>query len=282
MNIAFFGASITQQKSGYVHCFKELNPDHNIQQHGYGGMYITDAGICFADQVVSEKPNYCFLDWFSPACYRPPEKIDQYLDAIVEKLLEINCCPIFLFFYRQQMDPGWFEMFDYLKRYASQYNINYVDLSRLTNPDQYLRDGIHTNLLGSAEYAQIIHNNFHAMSFTKTDISLKKNKYSNILSIDTSITATTYIKLISDGFSSIVGVLQKIGLYTDDIVYIYNSKEYPILLKDKWSSQYERPTIKLSIDYFSGEIIIKIPEGKQLVWEKIFYTGDSIRIIDYK
>jgi hypothetical protein len=120
------------------------------------------------------------------------------------------------------------------------------------------------------------------MNFIQKNIRPKQNKYSIILSIDSNIIATKYIKLISYGSSSIVGVLQKIGLYTEDVSYTYANKEYSIPLKDKWSLQYERPTIKLGIDNFSGEIIIKIPEGNQLIWERLFYIGDSIKIIDYK
>ncbi len=282
MNISFFGASITQQKTGYVHSFKELNPTYNIQQFGYGGMYITDAGICFIDDVIYQKPDYCFIDWFSPACYRPPEKIEEYLDAIVEKLLNINCHVIFLFFYRKQMDPGWFQMFDYLKKYANQYNIVCYDLSNLSDPDQYLRDNIHTNSLGSEKYGKIINNNFHSTIFTKNRAIPKKNKYSTILNINTNIVATKYIKLISLGQSSIIGVLQKIGLYTEDVSYVYNNEKHLISLKDKWSLQYERSTIKISINNFCEEIIIQIPEGKQLIWEKLFYTGDRIQITDYE
>ena len=184
MNIAFFGASITQQKSGYVHWFKKLNPNYNIQQFGYGSMYITDAGICFIDDVIAQKPDYCFLDWFSPACYRPPEKINEYLDVIVEKLFNINCRIIFLFFYRKQMDPGWFVMFDYLKEYASNYGINYIDLSKLEEADQYLRDTIHTNDLGSKKYGEIINATFHSMKFKDDNISPKSNKWNNIFYIN--------------------------------------------------------------------------------------------------
>jgi hypothetical protein len=39
--------------------------------------------------------------------------------------------------------------------------------------------------------------------------------------------------------------------------------------------------IKLHLDAFREELLIKIPEGSKLVLEKIFYTGDDISIIDY-
>lgn len=282
MKIAFFGASITQQKSGYVSRFKELNPNFEINQFGYGGMYITDAGVCFIDEVVSTKPEYCFLDWFSPACYRPPEKIKDYLDTIVGKLLDIDCCPIFLFFYRQKMDPGWFEMFDYLKAYAKQYNINHIDLSKLPDANKYLRDSIHTNELGGKKYGEIINQEFHSMLFKESHTKPKQTRFRKIHSLSTPITATQYINLKSDGCSSIIGILQNIGLYTDDVKCFNQNREYVISLKDQWSEKYERSTIKFAFDNFYGDLSIKIPDNKKLVWEKIFYIDDIIQIIDYK
>jgi len=281
MKIAFFGASITQQKTGYVSVFKELNKNYDIQQFGYGGMYITDAGICFIDDVVSEKPDYCFLDWFSPACYRPPNKINEYLDVIIEKLFNINCHPIFLFLYRKQMDPGWFIMFDYLKEYASNYGIKYIDLSKLEEPDQYLRDNIHTNDLGAKKYGEIIYEKFNSMKFEDHRVSPRPNKYSNLFYINTNIEAKEYIRLKSFGCSSIVGILQKIGPYTEDVFCSNQNLMSTISLKDQWSEKYERQTIKFSVNNFCEELTIKIQKNKELKWEKLFYIGDDIKIIGY-
>jgi hypothetical protein len=278
MNTAFFGASITEQKLGYVSRFKELNPNFAINQFGYGSMYITDAGVCFIDEVLSTNPEYCFLDWFSPACYRPPEKIKDYLDAIVGKLFKINCHPIFLFFYRKQMDPGWFVMFNYLKAYASQYNINCVDLSNLENPDQYLRDNIHTNEIGAKKYGDIISKEFNNMIFKNCTNSPDQNKFSRIHCLHANIVAKEQVELKSIGCSSIIGILQNVGLYTEDVMYLCEGKEYIVSLKDKWSEKYERKTMKFIVDNFCGEMTIKIPNDKKLVWEKIFYIGDSIEI----
>jgi hypothetical protein len=280
--IAFFGASITQQKTGYVHYFKELNPHFQISQFGYGSMYIQDAGICYIDDVISVSPDYCFLDWFSSACYRPPEKIKDYLDAIVQKLFSINCHPIFLFFYRKNMDNGWFTMFDYLKNYANTHNINVIDLSKIDNPDDNLRDSIHTNDLGSQYYATFINKQFHNMKFKNYTRNIQQNKFSNVLSIDINIIATEYIELNNCGLSSIIGILQKIGPYTDDVIYTSQNKSCLLKLKDEWSQRYERQTIKINIEDICGSVVIKIPEGKRLVWEKLFYIGDYIQLIDYK
>jgi hypothetical protein len=281
MSIAFFGASITQQKSGYVSRFKELNPNFIINQFGYGGMNIRDGGIIYVDEVIQSNPKYCFLDWFSPECYRPPKKIEIYLDVLVEKLLSIDCYPIFLFFYRENMDRGWFDMFEHLKSYAQKYTINTIDLSKLENASDYLRDSIHTNDLGSEKYGTIISEQFHNMAFQKTSLVPEKNRLSGISSISVKIMAKEYVKLKSSGCSSIVGILQKIGPYTDRVICYNGKEEYVVDLKDKWSERYERETIRFNIETFCGELVVRVSESKRLVWEKLFYTGDLVELVEY-
>jgi len=277
--IAFFGASITQQKTGYVHWFKNLNPDLDIYQYGYGSMYIHDAGICYIDEVIKNNPQFCFLDWFSPACYRPPEKIKDYLDAIIQKLFSIKCRPIFLFFYRKNMDNGWFTMFDYLKNYANMYCINFIDLSRIKNADDCLRDTIHTNEYGAQVYGDIINSQFHNMNFIENNKIIQQNKYSNIKCLEINQTYKHILTIHSNNESSIVGILQDIGPYTQDIDCIYNDKKVTIPVKDQWSEKYERETMKITVDKFYHALCFKIPEGSKLVIKKIFYIGDEIALI---
>lgn len=66
MLVSFFGASVTQQTNGYVDVFANLcNDKFDVKKYGYGSMHIYDAGICFINNVINDKPNYCFIDWFS-------------------------------------------------------------------------------------------------------------------------------------------------------------------------------------------------------------------------
>jgi hypothetical protein len=90
MNIVFFGASVTEQtkKSGYVPQFKQIVTDNslnfNIIQKGYGSLHLTDAGICKIDHIIENKPNICFIDWFSTHYIETnKEKLYSYLDIIV-------------------------------------------------------------------------------------------------------------------------------------------------------------------------------------------------------
>lgn len=281
-SIAFFGASITQQKTGFVHHFAKLNTDYKILQFGYGGMYIHDAGICYIDEVLSHRPNFCFLDWFSPAYYLPHQDIEQYLNVILYKLLQINCHPIFLFFYRDKLDDIWISMFQYLKKYADNHNINYIDLSHLDQPDQYLKDSIHTNDVGSMYYGNLIHTKFHHMDFSKKPIAPPTNALEFIKTISVDIEAYHHVYLKSENCSKIIGILQKIGPYTEDVECVNNNVKTVLSLKDRWSIRYERDSIKSGLDSFCGKLEIYIPSQSKILWKKIFYTGDAIAVIDYE
>jgi len=59
--ISIFGASVTQQKTGFAYKFKE-KVKHPVQVFGYGGMHLNNAAICFIDKVIETKPRYCFID----------------------------------------------------------------------------------------------------------------------------------------------------------------------------------------------------------------------------
>jgi hypothetical protein len=244
-------------------------------------MNIRDGGIIYIDEVIRSKPKYCFLDWFSPECYRPPKKIEIYLDILVEKLLSIDCYPILLFFYRKDMDRSWFEMFEHLKDYGDKYAINNIDLSKLKNASEFLRDSIHTNDLGSKKYGSIINEQFHNMTFQKSSLVPEKNEFSRISSIEVGIVAKKYVKLKSSGCSTVVGILQKVGPYTDDVICCHGDIDNIIILKDKWSERYERETIKFNVYQFCGELIIRVSESKKLVWQKLFYTGDEVELVEY-
>jgi len=281
-SIAFFGASITQQKTGYVHHFAQLNPGYRVLQFGYGGMYIHDAGICFIDSVVREKPNFCFIDWFSPRCYTPPEKIQEYLDVILMKLFSIKCKPIFLFFYRSNLDHNWLEMFQYLKSYANQYRINTVDLTHQTEPTLHLKDGIHTNDLGSKHYATIINDNFIKMHFPEFDGNISTNQWQHIEHIDTNIIAHKYIEISSEGCSQIVGIMQSVGPYSGNIYCTADDAVYTVDTSDRWSVLYERRSMKSDIKPFCHKLHVDIPDGNKAMWEQIFYIGNKITIINYE
>ena len=87
--IVFYGASVTQQRNGYVDHFAKLSKAQ-VMKLGFGGMHLNDAGICFVDKAVQTRPDICFIDWFSTAYTGLDSKSDLYIDAIAEKFLKIN------------------------------------------------------------------------------------------------------------------------------------------------------------------------------------------------
>jgi hypothetical protein len=94
--IAFYGASVTQQRNGYVNHFAKLSKA-KVVKLGFGGMHLNDAGICLVDKAVQTHSDICFIDWFSTYYIGQDGKSDLYIDAIAEKLLKIGCRVIFLF-----------------------------------------------------------------------------------------------------------------------------------------------------------------------------------------
>ena len=159
--VSFFGASVTQQKNGYVDFFAKLCEDTiNVKKYGYGSMHIYDAGISFINNVINDKPNYCFIDWFSTGFINADSYIKQFIDTIVLKLIEINCVPIFLLFDRKDMCTKILDMYNYVTDYANQNNINYISMFNNQNIDKLLRDCVHTTELGANHYGNIIYNEF--------------------------------------------------------------------------------------------------------------------------
>jgi hypothetical protein len=95
--ISFFGASVTQQQTGYVYEFTKLLLNGNVNKYGYGSMHLKDAGICFIDNALQNKPTYLFIEWFVTG--HTDTCCDVYLDTIINKCANINCVPVCLYFY---------------------------------------------------------------------------------------------------------------------------------------------------------------------------------------
>ena len=165
LKIAFFGASITEQKLGYVNEMKKKYHDKNVDifQYGYGARYITDAGILHIDNVLECKPNYCFLDWFSTLMIVDDNhNLIEYIDTIIYKFTICKCKLIFLFFPRKGMNNDRIEMFKYVQKYLHNINISYLDISSdfKENIDIILKDGVHTSEEGSQWFSVKINNYF--------------------------------------------------------------------------------------------------------------------------
>jgi len=225
-NICFYGASITKQPQGFGYFFKHLNADKNVYSIAYGGTRIMDAGICHINKIIESSPDYCFIDWFSAQMPIAPswEYLEKCIDTIVIKLLEIDCLPIFLFFFRMDsqtlrtIHPKRLELYNFIKDYCEKYNIDYIELFNdkdvlsLHEQNKLIADMAHTLPYGAKKYAEIIDKKFNERIKYK-DISKNirppKNELYDIKEYPLPVNISNSLKIYGRG--RIIGINQYVG-----------------------------------------------------------------------
>ena len=262
MSISFFGASVTIQEEGYTHFFKNLylkeHPNEHIWIHGYGSMHLFDAGIIFIDEVIQNKPMYCFIDWFSTGFIFTNSSQLIYLDTILYKLNQIKCIPIILFLDRNPMEDKRKEMFELVKKYLDQHNINYIDLVQQFDSSKILRDCIHTNSKGSELYGtyifekftNIYKNNLHP--YPLLDI-IQSNKFCSIKKLI--FKRQINKEIIFEGNGTIMGIYQSIGPHSTKCKIKETGQIIPIF--DEWC-HYDRLSIKICNMIIDGIMTIQL------------------------
>lgn len=292
--ISFFGASVTEQKTGYTYEFKKLLENNiNVSVFGYGSTHLNDAGVCLIDNVIKETPNYCFIDWFSTGFVCFNSYIYTFLNTIVYKFSQINCYLIFLFFDRNPMEENRIKMYDIVKEYCKNHNIKYIELFNNKNVSELLRDTVHTNELGSKYYANKIYEFYNNEIVNKNNIMInipEKNKYCDIKSIE--INKIIKDKIIFKGNAEIIGILQIIGLNSGIIEINNNNVITKYNLWDQWC-HYNRTNMKINL-IFENFLEINITQEKfdtslcknnDINWDsydkymdikQIFYIGELV------
>jgi GDSL-like Lipase/Acylhydrolase family len=175
--ICFYGSSITAQLHGMVTAFQENNSENfDIIRISYGGTTIEDAGICFINNVLNEKPNYCFIDWFGPT-YPVASSEDilvKCMDTFITKLIENNCIPIFLLCYRtdddfdESISRKRVVLYKFIENYCKKYKIHYIslyshpDVILLNSQGKLLADSAHVTKDGAKKYSDIIEDYFYS------------------------------------------------------------------------------------------------------------------------
>jgi len=155
--IAVFGASVTQQKSGFAARLRE-QLDETVMVFGHGGMHLSNAAICFLDEVVQHRPSYCLLDWFSTGYNDVNSRTVEFIDTLIVRLLEADSIPVFLFLpykgYPRKREFHRFCRTVIRKRQAPSIDVR--SQTYLHSLDDLLRDEFHTTDFGSEVCATVI------------------------------------------------------------------------------------------------------------------------------
>lgn len=293
-NIAFFGASVTQQQNGYWHHFGVKNPEFKIKPFGYGSMHLNDAGISYIDDVLKFEPEYCFIDWFSTGYIKYNEhkfdEIIEYVNTIIHKFYKNNVKLIFLTFPDKTVDKT--EIYHKLDDYLKSLNIPHLNLSNAFdgNINEILRDGIHTTPFGAQEYGRLVHDYFKNNKIEIPNDYPDETKYCTVKRLPFNVTVTEYIKF--GGPCEVIGISQMIGPYTgllDIDGDIFNNWDrwcyYERNMVNMKFSVKEKTIVKVLQDNFDRSICEhhcnwNIP--KLLKLSEIFYVGGDLKILDYK
>lgn len=311
--VCFFGASVTRQPKGMVQNFQELNKNTDTYFFAYGGNRIKDAGVCHLNKIIKTHPDYCFVDWFSGQMPLAPtaQFLEMCMDAIVYKLLEIKCIPIFLLLYRHDsitindILPKRAELYSLIESYCKKYNIPCLSLYKnkrvinLQADNQLLIDVVHTTPSGSALYGELISEYFNKVlngsNPVNSDTIIKPldNYLCDIKEINFEKTITKSFKIIGNG--RLIGININAGPHSGIVdLFHANGAQERINTWDMYC-YYTRNIVSFVNTYMKDWIELKINKenfdrsacNKECPWEKfdkelrcmsIFYTGEILEI----
>lgn len=286
--IAFYGASVTQQKSGYAVKLKSRLQDE-VEIFGYGGMHLNNAGICYIDKVLEVKPDYCFIDWFSTTYLDRNQSTIDYLDTLVDKFSKIDCKLIFLFLLNRNHDER-VEFYEYCKAYLRSKGLPFYDMNEhLESSPEMLRDFVHTTEVGSEKYAEIIHRKFDQDRPTlKVVHETRETGYSKIRETTVNRIYTKQLKL--NGKAEVIGLLLTIGRHSGVVRVEDQNGRMAVNTWDQWC-HYDRMHFNIPLK-IQGTTELKIGrdvfdtsscniEGvdfqrykKKLILHSIYYIGE--------
>lgn len=257
-------------------------------------MHLSDAGICFIDEILKLKPDVCFVDWFSTGYKDQDGEAKIYLQTILQKLSLINCRVIFLFFPYlrcEGKDKFYVEMKEYLREYNREMVLVDEKVAKEEGND-LLRDTIHTTLLGSKRYAEIINTYMQQKTEKRRFENLKPTKYSEIRKMKVKKVFQKNMVLSSEKTCYVVGFQNIIGRHTGIVEIKKACGAVEKNLWDRWCYYTRRhidlallvdePTeIIVSDKIFDTSLCDKQVDfsvKKRLVVDTIYYIGDELNI----
>jgi len=156
-SVSFFGASVTMQNCGYT-SFIDVSSS-KIYTKGYEGCTVQHA-MWLVDHIIRIKPTVCVLEWLSSAYNQGRREFHAHLDIVVQKLLQNNIVPIFLYLYKKDICE-FKEQKQFYEELASYYSINSIHIDDMIvdsaiNPVLIVKDNVHTTFTGSKLYGKIL------------------------------------------------------------------------------------------------------------------------------
>jgi len=291
--ISIFGASVTQQKNGYAKQLRKFLSD-KVEIHGYGGMHLNDAGICFLEEASNNKPEYCLIDWFTTGYNICTPETEILIEAILYHFNTRNCKIIFLFLPFKD-DPNKECFYLYCQSILDKRSIAYIDILKqieISGIENFLRDSVHTTDFGSLLYAKLIGENFIKLkNGLTTNTNHKKTKYNNVCSLKVMKEFSKQLLLI--GNCEIIGLLLTIGPHSGKLQVSGTGTNNIINTWDRWchyprlhftlatliqgnlsiqvlQDPFDTSSCKADIDFS------KIP--KKIIVHRIYYIGEGITI----
>jgi len=159
-SVTFFGASVTQQKPGYVHHLCEKLKPRRSSVVAYGGCHLPDAGTCCLGEVVATCPDLCFVDWFSTGNTACTAQTSDCIDRIVWTLTRVKCRVVFLIL-PNKSHADRLQYYAFCKSHLDKRGVDCIDISETVKySPKVIRDTVHTTPHGSRLYADIIYGAF--------------------------------------------------------------------------------------------------------------------------
>jgi len=264
-NITFFGASVTEQKYSYVNYLMKKYKESSIYKKGYSGCHINHA-LWLVDDVINNTPKFsvCFLEWIT-SIYRPnKEDLKCFLTIILQKLIQNDITPIFLYLYKSDID-NYMDMIDIYEEIANNYNISsihfYKVFKEMKNIDLSLlfKDNCHTVYDGSNLYGKML------------DLSIFMCLLNEKYFVKQSIQNTLKIKDdIMNKYKNIsVLSLDKILDCSNMDIELFNEKKYYKISNEiifNIEKKYKN-VIALNILYYKNNGYVFINNHKLLTWD---------------
>ena len=301
--IAIYGASVTQQKTGYAAILKK-ELDDEVRVFGYGGMHLPDAGLCNIDTVLQCRPSLCLVDWFSTGFNECSDQTKLYLDALIFRFTKAECRTVFLFFPHRGAPESVEKkdrFYEFCRSYLESLQQEIIDVDgemkkRGISADEILRDNIHTNDKGSRLYADFIRSLVTPLLRTvqgqSVSCPVKENRYCHIKRL--LVNREFRNRILLEGNCEILGLLLTVGPFSGMVrVEAIGQETFEKNTWDRWCG-YTREKYWLSLNLMESAELTVLNDSfdtgssedfihferyrKKLAVHEIDYIGDSLRI----